>query len=88
MTHGPAQHDLRVADGVRGGDVRSDHGAVGGAADLWDLVRLGGGAGGAVAVRVLGYDPKPVHGPCGRKKTLGVNNASSGSVRTVNTNKN
>lgn len=62
-THRPAQHDLRVADGVRGGDVRSDHGAVcDPRAGLWHLVQLGGDAVRTLAVHVHGHDAELVGG--------------------------
>lgn len=58
-THSPAQHDLRVTDGVRGRDVRSDHRTVCDAwAGLWHLVQLRGNAVRTLAVHVHGYDTK------------------------------
>lgn len=62
-THFPAQHDLRVADGVRGRDVRSDYGPLGQAGTgVRHLVRLGEDAVGTLAIRVDGHHPKLVDG--------------------------
>lgn len=70
-THGPAQHDLRVADGVRGGDVRADHRAVCDArTGLWHLVRLGGDAVRTLAVHVYGCHAKLIGGTCKRETMI------------------
>lgn len=66
-THSPAQHDLCVADGVRGRDVRSDHRAVRDArAGLRHLVQLGGNAVRTLAVHVHRHHAKLVGGAWGR----------------------
>lgn len=69
-THSPAQHDLGVADSIRGWNMRPNHWTVClRRACLRHLVRLRGNAVGALTVHVHGYHPKLIGGSWVRNTT-------------------